>query len=121
MPNGQATKKRSQNESTLTLRRVPDVLDELKDINGAIQQRDRVEVRIALKGIPAQDLSLLLADHELVLRGDARDGEDVKGKWLLVRVDLPPGVSLDSATAAVESGNLLVILRRQEGSAEARR
>jgi len=59
------------NESTLTIQRVPDVLDELKDINGAIQQRDRVEVRIALKGIPAQDLSLLLADHELVLAADA--------------------------------------------------
>jgi HSP20 family molecular chaperone IbpA len=77
-------------------------------------QGDRVEVRIGLDGHTADDVSLLLTNQQLVLRSDARGDRGAKGKWLLVRVDLPVGVSLDLATAAVESGSFLVILRRQE-------
>ena len=152
MPKAQSAKKQAVNESTLAILRVNDVLNELQDIIGAIEQRafelferrdgdcgdsladwlaaeaelvygtpvtiddqgNRVEVRIGLDGFAAEDVSLLLTDQKLILRGDARTGRGAKGKWLLVRVDLPVGVSPDSATASVESGGLLVILRRQE-------
>ena len=152
MPNAQATKKQRVNESTLAILRVDNVLDELQDIMGAIEQRafelferrdgvcgqdladwfaaeeelvyrtpvtiddqgNRVEVRIGLDGHTVDDVALLLTNQQLILRSDTRGGRGAKGKWLLVRVDLPIGFSSSSATAAVESGSLLVILRRQE-------
>jgi HSP20 family molecular chaperone IbpA len=75
---------------------------------------DRVEIRIGLAGLTAQDVALLLADRMLALRGAARGGNHSHGKWLLVRVDLPAGVALDTATATVESEDLLVIIRKEE-------
>jgi hypothetical protein len=152
MSNAQATKKQRVNESTLAILRVDNVLYELQDIMGAIEQRafelferrdgvcgqdladwfaaeeelvyrtpvtiddqkDRVQVRIGLDAHTADDVVVLLSNQQLVLRSDARGGRGAKGKWLLVRVDLPVGASLGSATAAIESGSLLVILRRRE-------
>src|SRR6266404_2397308 len=106
MPNAQATKKKTPvNEWTTAVQRVPNVLDELHDILGAIQQRafelfeqrdgehgrdladcfeaetelvyktpvaiedheDRIEISIGLGAFPVRDVSLLLANDQLVV------------------------------------------------------
>jgi len=136
-------------EPELSIRRVTDISDELRDILGDVEQRsfvllerrdgecgrdladwlaaeaelvyetpvtvadlaDRSEIRIGLEGRSSQEVSLFLTDQRLVVRGKKRGWSH---KWLLVRVDLPAGVDPATARAAMESGELLVILIKKE-------
>jgi HSP20 family molecular chaperone IbpA len=75
-------------------------------------QADHVEVRIGLGEVSAQEIALFLTDQKLVVRGEARSQLGSERKWMLVRIDLPVGVNPDTAIAALESGEVTVILRK---------
>jgi HSP20 family molecular chaperone IbpA len=74
---------------------------------------DRVGISIGLGGFSVDGLSLLLANDQLVLRGEGRDAGHIGPKWLLVRVDLPLGADPDTVKARAESGSLTVVMRKQ--------
>jgi HSP20 family protein len=93
---------------------------------------NEVEIKVELPGMDESDVDVSLADGVLTVRGEKKDEREKKHKGYVLRersfgsveriVPLPPGLDLDSATAAFKRGVLTVTIRKTaEAQAQTRR
>ncbi len=90
------------------------------------QNKDNIIVKSTIAGVKPEDLDITIADDRVTIRGERRQGEEIKGEDYLMQecywgsfyrsFDLPLEVDVDKSVADIKDGILTLILPKASRS-----